>query len=127
MTSTMMFDRARIDARSAAPVRLRPDRIADDMAMLRTAAELTRDLNAPRPIIYWTDLMLSCALGYGALAVAILLTNPWLVAPAIVVAILALYRAGSFIHELTHIRHASVPWFRFGWNMLVGNLIRSYS
>ncbi|MFX5718589.1 hypothetical protein ABTE23_21425, partial [Acinetobacter baumannii] len=73
-----------------------------------------------KPWVYWTDLLLSCALGYGALAVAIVGSNLWVMAAAIVVSILALYRAGSFIHELTHIRHASVPWFRFGWNALVG-------
>ncbi|MFX8168660.1 hypothetical protein ABTL13_19735, partial [Acinetobacter baumannii] len=84
----------------------------DDMAMLRAAAELTRDLNPPKPLVYWGDLLISCALGYGALAVAILLANPWVMAVAVVIAVLALYRAGSFIHELTHIRHASVPWFR---------------
>ena len=39
---------------------------------------------------------------------------------AALVAILALYRAGSFIHELTHIKHKDVPGFRLGWNALVG-------
>ena len=39
--------------RMAAPAR---DRLAEDKAMLRTAAELTRDLLKPRPAIYWTDL-----------------------------------------------------------------------
>jgi fatty acid desaturase len=34
--------------------------------------------------------------------------------------VLALYRAGSFIHELTHVRHAALPWFRFGWNVMAG-------
>jgi fatty acid desaturase len=36
------------------------------------------------------------------------------------IAILALYRAGSFIHELTHIKHSAVPGFRTGWNLLLG-------
>ena len=35
------------------------------------------------------------------------------------VAILALYRAGSFIHELTHLRPDAVPGFNAGWNALV--------
>jgi fatty acid desaturase len=39
--------------------------------------------------------------------------------PAII-SVLALYRAGSFIHELTHIKHAAVPGFRLVWNILVG-------
>ncbi|HEX7741806.1 MAG TPA: fatty acid desaturase, partial [Sphingobium sp.] len=37
-----------------------------------------------------------------------------------VVAMLALYRAASFIHELTHIRKGALPGFRLGWNLLVG-------
>ncbi|MEV8657390.1 hypothetical protein AB0071_25810, partial [Klebsiella pneumoniae] len=94
---------ARTDARDAPAAAPKPVRIADDMAMLRAAAELTRDLNPPKPWVYWTDLLLSCALGYGALAVAIVGSNLWVMAAAIVVSILALYRAGSFIHELTHI------------------------
>ena len=42
--------------------------------------------------------------------------------------ILALYRAGSFIHELTHIRKNALPGFRLVWNILVGVplLIPSY-
>ncbi len=94
--------------------------IADDMAMLRAASELTRDLNAPKPLIYWADLLASVVLGYAGLAVAILSgALGWSIGGA-VVAVLALYRAGSFIHELTHIKHSAVPGFRFGWNALVG-------
>lgn len=87
--------------------------------MLRTAAELTRDINVARPAIYWGDFLGSAALGYAGLAGAILLSGAFAVASA-VVAILALYRAGSFIHELTHVRHRELPWFRFGWNALIG-------
>ena len=38
----------------------------DDKAMLRAAADLTRDLNVPSARIYWTDFLASAALGYGA-------------------------------------------------------------
>jgi fatty acid desaturase len=120
MNQAITFDRRDSGTRSAGAVRPHPGRIADDMAMLRTAAELTRDLNAPRPAIYWTDFLASVTIGYGAMAAAMLLPASLLALAAGVVAVLALYRAGSFIHELTHIRHASVPWFRFGWNLLVG-------
>jgi len=45
----------------------------------------------------------------------------WPVAPATgLIAVLALYRAGSFIHELTHIKKGAVTGFRFVWNLLVG-------
>jgi fatty acid desaturase len=96
-----------------------PARLPDDMAMIRAAAELTRDLNTPRPALYWADMLACVIMGYGAMAAAVL-SSGWAVLPWGVMAVFALYRAGSFIHELTHIRHASVPWFRFGWNLLVG-------
>ena len=94
-------------------------RVPDDALLLRTAAQLTRDLHAANPRIYWTDLLLSVTLGYGGLAIAMLAFG-WLQAAGIVVAILALYRAGSFIHELTHLKPGAVPLFRAGWNALVG-------
>lgn len=94
--------------------------IKDDMAMIRAAAELTRDLVQPRPAIYYADFLASALLGYAALAVAIL-ANGWAVPlAAALVAVLALYRAGLFIHEITHIRDGSVPHFRLVWNLLVG-------
>jgi fatty acid desaturase len=34
--------------------------------------------------------------------------------------VLALYRAGSFIHELTHIKKGAVRGFRLTWNVLIG-------
>lgn len=95
-------------------------RIPDDMAMIRAAAELTRDLNAARPLIYWSDFLASTMIGYGALFLAIDATATGFLVGWGLIAILALYRAGSFIHELTHIKHRDVPGFRFGWNALIG-------
>jgi len=88
--------------------------------MLRAAADLTREFSQPSPTIYWTDMLLSALLGYGALATAILSASVAVALAAAVVAVLALYRAGSFIHELTHIKHSELPGFRFGWNALIG-------
>ena len=92
---------------------------ADDTAMIRLAAQLTRDLSKARPAIYWADLLGSVVLGYGGLVVAIAATG-WVQALGIIAAILALYRAGSFIHEITHLRPDAVPGFRTAWNILVG-------
>ena len=92
---------------------------ADDKAMLKAAADLTRDLNAPNASIYWADLILSAVLGYGALAVAMMAASPWAWLAGLM-AVFALYRAGSFIHELTHLKPAAVPGFRLAWNALVG-------
>ena len=102
--------------------------IADDMAMIRATSELTRDLVTPSARIYWTDFLASTFIGYAGVAGAIFAPTTALALAAALVAILALYRAGSFIHELTHIRKNALPGFRFGWNLLVGVplLIPSY-
>ena len=102
------------NSRAGAPSR------ADDKAMLKAAADLTRELNVPSAAIYWTDLIVSAALGYCALAAAIMAASTWAALVAGIVAILALYRAGSFIHELTHLKPGAVPGFRLAWNAIVG-------
>ena len=94
--------------------------IPDDKAMLRAAAELTRDINTARPEIYWPDMLLSAAVGYGALAGAILLEPVWLSVLSGVVAVFALYRALLFIHEISHLHRDALPGFRTAWNLLVG-------
>jgi fatty acid desaturase len=111
---------------AAKAARLR--RAPDDMAMIRAAAELTRDLSAPNPRIYWADFLASALVGYAALAGAILAPAVWLQILSAFVSILALYRAGSFIHEVTHIKHSAVPGFRFGFNAVIGvpMLVPSY-
>ena len=106
---------------SAAPATAREAaRASDDKAMLKAAADLTRDLNSPSARIYWADLIVSAAAGYAGLAAAILLPSAALAILAAVVAILALYRAGSFIHELTHLKPRAVPGFRLAWNLVIG-------
>lgn len=94
--------------------------VPDDKAMLRAVTELTRDLITARPSIYWPDLLASALIGYGALAVAITAAQSWLAVVAGLIAALALYRATSFIHELTHIRQGALPGFRFVWNLIIG-------
>ncbi len=94
--------------------------IPDDMDMLRAAVDLTRDISAARPGIYWPDMLLSAVVGYGCIAVAILAQSPVVAVLAGVVAAVALYRALLFIHELTHIHKNALPGFRTGWNILVG-------
>jgi len=94
--------------------------IADDRDLLRAAAELTRDLQRPNPWIYWPDSLGSAALGYAALAGAILAHSPWLAIGCGVIAVLALYRATLFIHEITHLNHALLPGFRLVWNGVIG-------
>ena len=93
---------------------------ADDKAMLKAAASLTRDLNVARPAIYWADMLGSALLGYGGLAAAILAGSTLFALLAGLVAVLALYRAGSFIHEITHVKPNAVPGFYWAWNAVIG-------
>ena len=102
-----------------APAAAAAARRGDDKAMIKAAASLTRDLNAPKPAIYWADMIGSALLGYAGLFTAMAMPG-WPALVAGLVAVLALYRAGSFIHELTHIKQGAVPGFRLAWNLLVG-------
>jgi len=108
-----------LERRSATAPRERR-RIDDDKALLRAAADLTRELNTANPRFYWADMLGSAGLGYAALAIAIMASAPVVAFLAAAVSILALYRAGSFIHELTHIHRTALPGFRLAWNALVG-------
>jgi hypothetical protein len=76
---------------------------ADDKAMLRAAASLTRDLLMPRPMIYWTDLLGSAIAGYVTLVIASSTRSTMTMLIAGIVSVLALYRALSFIHEVSHL------------------------
>lgn len=73
----------------------------------------------PDPLIYWSDMLASAVIGWSALFWGARLQGPqsWLLFP---VAVLALYRAALFIHELTHISPRALPGFTHAWNLLVG-------
>lgn len=117
MSKTATLQRA-IDAAPADDA-VRPLPV-DDKAMLKAAANLTRDLNVARPAIYWADMLGSALLGYGALAATIAANSMLAMLAAGLVAVLALYRAGSFIHEITHIKPNAIPGFYWTWNAIVG-------
>ena len=117
---TMSATSARTQAAAARRGAARPPRTADDIVMLRTAAELSRELNAVKPWIYWADLGASALTGYAALYLALTVQSTlWLVVWG-VVSVIGLYRGLSFIHEISHVKHADLPWFRAGWNLLIG-------
>jgi fatty acid desaturase len=101
---------------SAAPWASPPD----DPDMMRLAASVARLAGGHRPAVYWTDFILSALTGYAALALAIRADPMSARLVAGLVSVLALYRAGSFMHELTHIKDGDVPGFRTAWNLLAG-------
>ena len=116
MTDTAILDRTTDAAQQQRPA----TRAKDDAAMLKAAANLTRDLNAPDARIYWADMLGAALIGYSALLSAMFVRSTVLALIAGAIAVLALYRAGSFIHELTHIKKGAVKGFRFVWNAVVG-------
>ena len=118
MASTQAIDDGGND--TLAPGRRIHAQIPDDKAMLRAAAELTRDINTARPEIYWPDMIISALVGYGALAGAILTQKTALAVLFALVSVFALYRALLFIHEITHLHRDALPGFRTAWNLLVG-------
>lgn len=115
----MTLERAINPAPSTAQDVARPKR-GDDNAMLKAAASLTRDLNSPNAAIYWADMLGSAVLGYAALFLTLLAGSSAVAIATGLVAVLALYRAGSFIHELTHLKPNAIPGFRLVWNLVVG-------
>ncbi|MGW6873508.1 fatty acid desaturase family protein [Streptomyces xanthophaeus] len=89
---------------------------------VKEAHDLLTGLFKPRIAVYWSDFLLSAAVG--ALAF-------WAVGPlggltvagalAFVVSVLAAYRCFAFIHEIAHFRgKQSFGPFRKGWNLLFG-------
>ena len=99
----------------------RPAAKSESAVLLKAAHRLTADLMQPRPLIYWADLVASVVIGYGGVAAAVASGLPVPVRIlAGLVAVLALYRAILFIHELTHVRLSTLPGFWTGWNVLVG-------
>jgi fatty acid desaturase len=89
------------------------------LGLSRQANDLARDLLRAEPRIYWTDLLATTAVTYVSLWLAITQRGGLALAAAIV-CVVALYRAISFIHELTHLRPGEVPGFHTGWNVLIG-------
>lgn len=92
----------------------------EDRALLAAAAHIARQFDGPRPVVYWIDLLVSAAVGYGAFYAMTVEGFGLPGALLFVLCVLALYRAESFIHELTHIPFQRMPGFYVLWNLVVG-------
>ena len=86
---------------------------------MKQAHALVSDLLRARPLLYYADLSASAALAWGALLASAATRGPR-AALCFSVAVLALYRAASFIHEITHLRPGAVPGFGAAWNAAIG-------
>jgi fatty acid desaturase len=73
----------------------------------------------PDPAVYWPDLLVSAGIGWASLALTSIVPG-WPRLPLLALAIIALYRAVLFIHEITHRAGRDLPAFTAVWNLLVG-------
>lgn len=88
---------------------------------IRQARQIVHPYFRHRPWIYWTDMLLTTAVGYGAAAMYLEASLwSWQQILFLTIAGFALFRTGSFIHEITHMRHGEMLAFRTGWNLLCG-------
>lgn len=85
------------------------------------AHRLVKDLHQVSPALYWTDLIITASVGWTAFIAAVA-ARPFspVMFVAITVAVFALYRGLSFLHEISHQTSRSLPGFEAGWNLLVG-------
>jgi fatty acid desaturase len=87
----------------------------------RQAHEIVKDLFRPDWRIYWFDMIVSVAVGYGSAAAYFHLpfSSPlkWF---ALLVSGLALFRVGTFMHEIQHFSGKGMRRFTIGWNVLCG-------
>jgi fatty acid desaturase len=88
---------------------------------IRNLRRALDDLSVPKPAYYWIDFLASITCFYaGFAATAVLPLNNPLKLLAAVIAVLSVYRAVVFIHELAHLSPGRVPGFRLAWNLLCG-------
>jgi fatty acid desaturase len=75
---------------------------------------------APRPAIYWADLLASACLGWSAFGLALVVPGGWERLGFSAISVLALLRAAMFVHEIAHLKRGAVPGLELVWNCLVG-------
>ena len=79
------------------------------------------DAFRPRASIYWSDLLATTAVCWAALAVSAgAPLGSALHLASTLIAMVALFRAAIFVHEIAHQRRGALPGFELAWNVLVG-------
>jgi fatty acid desaturase len=81
---------------------------------------LVAEFSKHRPIVYWTDLSVSAAVGWTALVIGVRTDSIIVTVAAILIGAVAFLRAVLFIHEISHFRRGVMPGFTTVWNLLVG-------
>jgi len=88
---------------------------------LRETKELIQDLFAPRPLLYWIDFLITASVAYGFAVIYILAPRfSVMQVAAFFVSGAALFRVGTFIHEIVHMSGRTMVGFRVAWNLVCG-------
>lgn len=88
---------------------------------VQEAKRIVGDLFEPNPAIYWLDFLATLVVAYGF--AGLYLTAPtlsWEQLITLVIAGLALFRGGVFIHEIVHMPRGRMTAFKVAWNLLYG-------
>lgn len=93
----------------------------DDRAAVRQAQVLVDDLFDRKPGLYWLDFTISTSLAWALAAVYFIdPAGPLVQWGAMLLAAIAFFRTGTFIHEIVHFRSGEMKGFKWAWNLLVG-------
>lgn len=95
----------------------RPARERRILQTMANAREIVQDLFAPRPLVYWTDLLVTASIAWLSFAAAVV-ADGVVRGMAFTVAVFAFYRALAFTHELAHLKPGALPGFRGVWHLL---------
>jgi fatty acid desaturase len=88
---------------------------------INEARALVSDLFGHQPLVYWTDLLVTLVVGYST--AALYLRSAAFSAQQLIgftICGFALFRAGSYVHEIAHMRGGEMLRFRVAWNLLCG-------
>ncbi len=95
--------------------------IVSERAWIREAHTVVEDLFERRPGLYWLDLLVSATVAWCA---TIVFFGAGASLPLQIIAMLiagvAFYRAGTFMHEIIHMGRSEMVGFKRTWNALVG-------
>lgn len=91
---------------------------------LRPIHAIVRERGPRRAGIYWFDLFATLAIAFPCTAIYLwapqIGVSPWIAALAALVGGLALFRSGTFIHEIQHFRKGEMRAFTVVWNLVSG-------
>ncbi len=93
---------------------------AAEAAFVRQARMLLTGQFQRKAWLYWVDLIVTLAIGYTAATIYMNVALGPLKVATLVIAALALFRAGTFIHEISHMGRSTMRGFRIFWDIFCG-------